>query len=111
MSFIYRNTRLSPDDNIYIGERDNLTIRGYQVQVDDRGNDTTTMSVNVSVQVCDFDAVPESIQFRWLQTARISGDDRPRDVWRLDDVLISYEDVETGTIILLNDSFDGMELK
>lgn len=112
LSFIYRNTsRLPPDDNIYIGERDDLTIRGYQVQVDDRGNDAMTMSVKVSVQVCDFDAAPESIQFRWLQTARISGNGKPRDVWRLDDVLISYEDVETETIILLNDSFDGIELK
>lgn len=102
---------ITADEDDTIGEKNNLTIRGYQVKVDDRGN--LARSVSISVQVCDFKAIPETVQFRWLQTSTIDGDGVTfRDAWSLDDVHISYEGgTETGRTTLLDDPFDGIELK
>lgn len=110
LDLVYRRISKNPNDEIYIGERDNLTLRGYQVDVEQIMKNAT--SVNISV--CNFPTSLEFVQFRWLQTTRLKGKNvnrDSRDVWSLDDVHIWYEDEEGEGTVLLDDTFDGMQLE
>ena len=84
-----------------------LAIRGYQVSEREvsRGS-----SSNFMEQVCGIMPELTSVQFRWLQTSLIDFSSI-RDIWTLDDLEISYQDVEGEKNILLEDSFDGNQLK
>lgn len=111
LDLVYRQIS-NPNNEIYIGERDNLTLRGYQVDVEQIMKNATLVIINISV--CDFPTSLEFVQFRWLQTSRLKGKNvnmDSRDVWSLDDVHICYEDVEGEGTVLLDDTFDGMQLE
>lgn len=94
-------------NRIRIGDIDNLTIRGYAV---DQLQISAGNRVLHAFQVCDFNRLLSSIQFRWLQTSLISGPN-PKDIWSMDDVLVTYEPEEGMTVDLLRDSFDEEQLK
>lgn len=103
-NFVLESTRIT------IGNVEGLTIRGYPVT-------TREIPVNgargipYSVQICDFDEQFTSVQFRWLQTSGFNSDPRPKDVWAIDDIRVSYEPQMGDTMELLRDSFDGDVLK
>ena len=90
-----------PSSHIFIGDPDNLVIRGYTVNVED------ISLTPYSVQICDFDEQITSIQLRWLQTSNFDGESN--DFWVIDDVNVSYE--SNYRIELLRDSFEEAQLK
>ena len=63
-----------------------------------------------SVRICGFEQI-KSVQLRWLQTSGFAVNPMVRDVWTLDDVHVSYEHEDGTRMELLQDSFDGIELK
>ena len=76
-----------------------LVIRGFQVE-------EVTLEQNFpyhyTLRVC---GTTDTVQLRWLQTVFIN-DDKPRDVWSLDDIVISYQNGEGMGSILFEESFD-----
>ena len=104
--FLVQSLKLQ-NEEINIGQPGNLTIRGYSVNhafipIGDK--------TRYSVQICDFGNLTESVQFRWLQTSSFDADGTYRDVWSMDDVLVTYEPEVGPRIELLNDSFNNEEL-
>ena len=70
------------------------------------------MDVNVSLRLCDFEMKPRSIQLRWLQTSQFGGVGVLRDVWGIDDLVVSaYTQDSMEDTLLLSDSFDEENLK
>ena len=101
------------DSTLLIGDVDNLVLRGYAVDVREISDDGTR-DPPYSVQICDFDEQIKSVQLRWLQTSRVIvdlGRVQVLDVWTLDDLHVSYECEDGTRMELLQDSFDGTELK
>ena len=110
LAVIFHNSGHS--NGITLGNLTNLVIRGYSL--DPRNEilgDKSVQNVNVSLELCDFEREPESIQFRWLQTSRFVGRNELRDLWGLDDLWISYVEESGEERVLLSDSFDSEELK
>lgn len=105
--FLFLNEDLQNED-IRIGDRDNLEIRGYPVGAKMFSVGTRT---HYSAQVCDFDRQLDSVQLRWLQTSRFDDRNIAKDVWSIDDVQISYEPELGMEISLLEDSFNDNQLK
>ena len=95
---------------ILIGDLDNLVLRGYAVDVREISDDGSR-DPPYSVRICDFDEQTKSVQLRWLQTSSFAVNPMVRDVWTLDDVNVSYEHEDGTRMELLQDSFDGIELK
>ena len=87
---------------------DELKIRGYVVE---QQRFTVGSRTRYSVQICDFNDGLDSVQFRWLHTSRFDDRDLFKDVWSLDDILVTYEPEEGVETILLEDSFNGDQLK
>lgn len=108
-SFLSTRTDIKSEE-IRVGERSrgNLEIRGYQV--DQEGFSVGNRS-QYSVQVCGFEEALGSVQFRWLQTDKFNGRNIVKDVWSVDDIVVSYEPEEGVKIILLEDSFNEDQLK
>ena len=102
---------LGRDNMVPVGEIIDgvLVIRGYQVNEKEVPGGSSSIFME---QVCGFMPELSSVQFRWLQTSLIGANDfSVRDEWTLDDVEISYQEVEGERNILLEDSFDGNQLK
>lgn len=109
ISFYYRNS--SRRLRIAVGRSDNnfmsVMIRGYEVHTTNIPGPTF-----VSLEICDPVLLDHShVQFRWLETARHNREmPTPVDVWLLDNVSIEYVNGNTTTV-LLQDTFDSLELK
>ena len=108
--FYYNNTQRRRDIPIgmYNESSDTVDVREYTV---------STVQVNssiplLSLEICDVRYLrPEKVQFRWLATSRSRiSKPAPSDVWTLDNVTIQYI-VNGNNFILLEDTFDSLELK
>lgn len=95
---------------IGVGDTNTILIRGYAVN-DQRRISTGSQAIVYSVIVCDFDQQVNVVEFRWLQSGRVDDSGQLRDIWSIDDVLVTYELREGVGIDLLQDSFDNTELK
>ncbi len=104
--FIHNNNS-QENNQIYIGNRSNLTIRGYQVEQQEAiPTDSSSSTANVSIELCVTDP-NESIQFRWLQSSSVVRRETiPRDVWILDNLIVY--NVINGTVCqpLQTEGFD-----
>ena len=104
ITYVFR----SNDRNNAINISDGGGIRGYEVnEVLQGGNNSTE---DIKVDICNFN-ISDSIQFRWLQTSSIASNDFLRDVWILDNLEISINTCEHGTVQLLKETFDEGILK
>lgn len=91
---------------------ENLVIRDYSVDsLNQIAVDKSILATNVSLTLCDFERVPESIQFRWLQSSSYQAGVGLQDLWGLDNLKISYMQSSGGEVVLLSDSFDDEQLK
>ena len=105
-----RSDKIGNHASILIGSRENdenvedVVIREYHVEPD---LSSPGSIYEYSVQVCDFTRTINSIQFRWLQT---SSKHKLKDIWTLEAVNISYHDISSNILLLL-DQFDESELK
>ena len=93
---------------IYIGDVDNLFLRGYATDVREISDDGSR-DPPYSVQICNFDEQTTSVELRWLQTGYVNDAPVVKDIWSIDEVEVTYEN--GARIELLHDSFDGTELK
>ncbi len=100
---IYRGG--NSDARITIGSRNPFNIRGYDVKKTNIGNSWR----KIEVKLCDIEGA-NSIQFRWLQTtvfyAKIV-----RDVWVLDDIVVTDVARDNNMSSVMCDNFQGRELK
>ena len=77
-----------------------LVIRGFQVEeVTVQGDSQHQYTLRVCSTI-------KPIRLRWLQTTNIGLNSIPRDVWSLDDIVISYQNGEGTENISYEDSFD-----
>lgn len=108
-SFLSSSTN-DKNEDLNVGERSgsSLEIRGYEV---DQESFSVGNRSRYSVQVCGFEEALDSIQFRWLQTDKFNDRNIVKDIWSIDDVMVSYEPEEGVRIILLEDFFDEDQLK
>lgn len=106
--FIVQSKPSLDGSSIVIGNSSNLVIRDYAVEVR-RISDNGTRDPPYSMQICGFDEQISSVQLRWLQTS--SFDRSLRDIWSIDNVHVTYERDNGTRMELLQDSFDGIELK
>ena len=95
---------------IDIGNIDDLIIRGYRVKLEPVDY-VNSNSENISIDICKFEA--SNIQLRWLQTSRITINNRniSIDLWSVDNINISYIHANGEKICLIEDSFDNDQLK
>ena len=96
---------LTREPLIDLGSYDNissiLTLRGYDVFV--MAGNTSTM--NVTEYIFDKRFFQGKVRFRWLQTARQKGGQRPRDTWFIDNVEIAVQESQNSSRIELSDEF------
>ena len=108
--FTVQSITTVPQSTILIGDLDNLVLRRYEVDVREISDDGSR-DPPYSVRICGFDEQIKSVQLRWLQTSSFAVNPMVRDVWTLDDVHVIYEHEDGTRMELLQDSFDGIELK
>ena len=111
LSFYYRSgSNDASRATIPLGEvGESLNIRGYLVEDIEQINDTNT---NFTVDICHFaEEEVSKVQFRWLQTSQLTAGSRPKDVWSLDNLTISYITSNGERVTLLHDPFDNEQLK
>lgn len=83
-----------------------LRIRGYDVPA------IRNSTFEEQIDICDPAYTSQSVvQLRWLQTSQHNSvNSPPFDVWRLDNVSVSYSDGSTEQTVL-KDTFETKELK
>ncbi len=114
LKYIYFRKGGNSHEEIYIGDEDNFTIRGYTVDIiqtyyPNVTNTTTYSKTIVMAKIC-FENHSDAIQFRWLQTSYLKLDSA-KDNWILNFIEIEAVDDYSVTKMLLNESFENGEIK
>ena len=90
---------------ISIGERYNLALRGYRVELDELNFLEDIVEKNVTIRLCGFKPF-DYFKLRWLQTSKTQKDLNARDVWSLDDIRINLVSGRCR-VVLIDESFDN----
>ena len=113
--FIYNN-QSQENNEIYIGNRSNLIIRGYQVEqqeaipLDLSSAADVSSTANVSMEICGINQT-ELAQFRWLQTSKADIVGIPNDVWILDNIVVHTVSHNSSCGPVLLEGFDTQSLE
>ena len=113
--FVFPRETAAPQSLIPIGTLDNLSLRGYSLEMDQAVLIQPGIQQEFNYTICG-PQLPkfngsEYIQFRWLQTSQLLTNNNHKDVWSLDNVTIDFVDVEGMSCMMLNESFESNSLK
>ena len=113
--FIYPTAFRENLNVIPIGTLDNLSLRGYHLEMDQAvllqpGIQQVFNYTICGPQLPEFDG-SDYIQFRWLQTDLSITNSNHRDVWSLDNVTIDFVNMEGMSCRMLDESFESNSLK
>ena len=107
VSFIHYGTGNNPNIEIPRG----LLIRGYTIEPIDTDRDNDVVTKTVVISLCSFNT-NNLLQFRWLQTSVLDTfTNGRRDVWTIDDVVVTAVTSGLGQVTLLNETFDSGMLR
>jgi len=112
LKFIYYKSS-SKNIDIHIGNKKNLTLRGYSVRTESLNYDIYAVfsSKKETFELCNFN-FGDLIQFRWLQTSFFrSSDTITKDNWILNFISVKVYTIDNDVVPLINEHFESDNLK